>query len=84
MTLPMARDLGKYGIRVMTVAPGIFMTPMGDHIPPKTLNELKSATPLGRPGKPNEFALTVASICENPFATGTVWRVDGGIRLPFA
>lgn len=53
MTLPMARDLGKYGIRVMTVAPGIFMTPMGDHIPPKTLNELKSATPLGRPGKPN-------------------------------
>lgn len=83
MTLPMARDLGKFGIRVMTIAPGIFQTPMGDHVPAKVGDVLKSNTPLGRMGKPIEFAQLTAAICENSFATGTVWRVDGGIRLPF-
>lgn len=83
MTLPMARDLGKFGIRVMTIAPGIFMTPMGDHVPPKVADGLKSNTPLGRMGRPIEFAQVALSICENSFATGTVWRVDGGIRLPY-
>lgn len=84
MTLPMARDLGKYGIRVMTVAPGIFQTPMGDHIPSKVGDILKSNTPLNRLGRPIEFAQLVSAICENSFATGTVWRVDGGIRLPYS
>jgi NAD(P)-dependent dehydrogenase (short-subunit alcohol dehydrogenase family) len=51
MTLPMARDLGKYGIRVMTIAPGVFATPMGDHIPQKAADVLKSSTPLGRLGQ---------------------------------
>jgi NAD(P)-dependent dehydrogenase (short-subunit alcohol dehydrogenase family) len=83
MTLPMARDLGKYGIRVMTVAPGIFHTPMGDHIPTKAADLLKSSTPLGRVGEPIQFAQIVSAICENSFATGTVWRLDGGIRLPY-
>ena len=63
MTLPMARDLGKFGIRVMTVAPGIFQTPMGDHVPPKTADVLKSATPLNRPGRAPEFAHLCLAIC---------------------
>lgn len=84
MTLPMARDLGKWGIRVMTIAPGVFATPMGDHIPPKTGDVLKASTPLGRFGVAKEFAMTVGAICENGFATGTIWRVDGGIRLPYS
>lgn len=51
MTLPMARDLGKYKIRVMTIAPGLFETPMGSGISPKYLEIMNSNTPLGRFGK---------------------------------
>jgi NAD(P)-dependent dehydrogenase (short-subunit alcohol dehydrogenase family) len=79
----MARDLGKFGIRVMTIAPGIFHTPMGDHIPPKSLEPLVSNTPLGRLGRASEFAETVVGISQNSYATGTTWRVDGGVRLPY-
>ena len=63
MTLPMARDLGKFGIRVMTIAPGIFQTPMGDHIPSKAADVLKSSTPLNRLGKAPEFAHLCLAIC---------------------
>lgn len=50
MTMPMARDLGRFGIRVVTIAPGIFSTPMGASIPPKVLAGLERSTALGRLG----------------------------------
>ena len=83
MTLPMARDLGKFKIRVMTLAPGIFKTPMGDGINEKYLQIMNNNTPLGRLGNPSEFALACEAIIKNPYATGDTWRLDGGIRLPY-
>ena len=56
MVLPMARDLGKYGIRVAAIAPGIFETPMGQHIRPDIIVKLKKDTPMNRFGIPSEFA----------------------------
>lgn len=63
MTLPMARDLGKFGIRVVTIAPGVFETPMGASIQPKIVEGLKRSTALDRLGKPVEFAQAVLGIC---------------------
>ena len=83
MTLPMARDLGKYKIRVMTIAPGIFETPMGSGISKKFLENMLQNTPLGRLGNSKQFALAVEGIIKNPYATGDIWRLDGGIRLPY-
>ena len=82
MTLPMARDLGKFGIRVVTIAPGVIQTPMGDKITPKVLEGLKKATALERIGFPEEFASAVVGVCTTSYFTGTVLRLDGGIRLP--
>eukprot|EP01017_Pseudomicrothorax_dubius_P006860 TRINITY_DN1203_c0_g2_i1.p1 TRINITY_DN1203_c0_g2~~TRINITY_DN1203_c0_g2_i1.p1 ORF type:complete len:266 (-),score=78.32 TRINITY_DN1203_c0_g2_i1:138-935(-) len=82
MTLPMARDLGTHGIRVVTVAPGIFFTPMAKEISPKIADFLKKSTALGRLGDPREFAQAVISAVENSYLTGTVLRLDGGVRLP--
>ena len=82
MTLPMARDVGKFKIRVMTIAPGIFRTPMGSNVQEKVVEQLQKSTTLGRLGEAHEFGLAVKSIIENPYATGTTWRLDGGIRLP--
>ena len=62
MTLPMARDLGKYKIRVMTIAPGIFMTNMGSGTQPKVLEGLSKSTPIGFLGKAPHFALAVKAI----------------------
>jgi NAD(P)-dependent dehydrogenase (short-subunit alcohol dehydrogenase family) len=62
MTLPMARDLGKFKIRVMTIAPGIFRTPMGSGINEKVVEFLEKSTPLGRLGESSEFALIVRSV----------------------
>lgn len=83
MTLPMARDLGKYKIRVMTIAPGIFETPMGSGVNKKLLQQMMSNTPLGRLGNSTQFALAVEGIIKNSYATGDIWRLDGGIRLPY-
>lgn len=52
MAIPMARDLGKYKIRVMTIAPGVFHTPMGDMIQQKALDHIKSQVPVNRLGRP--------------------------------
>ena len=81
MTLPMARDLGKYGIRVMTLAPGVFETNMGKMIIPKVRSLLTQETCLGRFGDPREVAEICEGIVENSYLTGDSWRVDGGIRL---
>ncbi|CAD8116591.1 unnamed protein product [Paramecium sonneborni] len=82
MTLPMARDLGKYGIRVMTLAPGVFQTPMGHNLSEKVLAPLRKSAALDRFGQPSEFAESVIGICQCSYLTGEVIRLDGGSRLP--
>lgn len=81
MTLPMARDLGKYGIRVMTLAPGIFETNMGKMIVPKVRSLLLKESAIGRFGEPRELAMICKSLAENEYLTGEVLRIDGGMRL---
>ena len=82
ITLPMARDLGKYNIRVVTLAPQIFTTPMGNLNPSAANKIMIDNTPLGRLGNPPEFADAVESICLASYLTGTVIRLDGGVRTP--
>lgn len=82
MTLPLARDLGKFGVRVCTIAPGIFQTPMGAGMSDKIVDALSRASALGRVGNPVEFADAILGLATNSFVTGNVFRLDGGIRLP--
>ncbi|MGN6790620.1 MAG: SDR family NAD(P)-dependent oxidoreductase [Rhodanobacteraceae bacterium] len=82
MTLPMARELSRFGIRVMTVAPGIFWTPMVDGMPPQVQESLSASIPFpSRLGRPQEFAETVAFIIGNSYLNGSVIRLDGAVRL---
>jgi NAD(P)-dependent dehydrogenase (short-subunit alcohol dehydrogenase family) len=82
MTLPMARELSRFGIRVMTIAPGIFWTPMVDGMPPQVQESLSASIPFpSRLGKPQEFAETVAFIIGNGYLNGSVIRLDGAVRL---
>jgi len=82
MTLPMARDLARSGIRVMTIAPGLFQTPMADQIPPEIAEGLAKMVPFPpRLGRPSEFAALVRSIIENVMLNGEVIRLDGAIRM---
>ncbi len=81
MVLPMARDLGKYGIRVAAIAPGIFQTPMAGHMPEKVTQRLNADTPMGRPGQPDEFAHFAGAIIENSYINGVSLRVDGAIKM---
>jgi len=82
MTLPMARELARFGIRVMTVAPGIFMTPMASGMPADVQASLSAQIPFpSRLGEPNEFADAVAFILGNRYMNGTTMRLDGAVRL---
>jgi NAD(P)-dependent dehydrogenase (short-subunit alcohol dehydrogenase family) len=82
MTLPVARDLAKSCIRVMTVAPGIFLTPMLIGLPQAAQESLGLQVPFpSRLGKPEEYALLVKSIIDNPMLNGEVIRLDGAIRM---
>jgi len=82
MTLPMAREFARIGVRVMTVAPGVFHTPMVDGMPEQVYASLCAQVPYpSRLGTPAEFASTVAFILENRYLNGSVIRVDGAIRL---
>ena len=83
MTLPMARDLAQVGIRVMAIAPGLFMTPMLAGLPEKTL-EVLSTQPLfpNRLGTPKEYGELVIFIINAGYLNAEVIRLDGGIRLP--
>lgn len=81
MTLPMARDLAPLGIRVMTIAPGLFETPLLDGLPEQVKAELGKTVPLGRLGKPEEFGQLVMSILMNPMLSGEVIRLDGALRM---
>ena len=82
MTLPMARDLSGNGIRVMTIAPGIFKTPMMASLPQEAQDSLGKQVPFPpRLGKPEEYAALVAHICENSMLNGECIRLDGAIRM---
>ncbi|UJB17337.1 MULTISPECIES: SDR family NAD(P)-dependent oxidoreductase [Lysobacter] len=82
MTLPMARELSRFGIRVMTVAPGIFWTPMVDGMPESVQQSLSASIPFpSRLGRPEEFADLVAYILGNRYLNGETIRLDGATRL---
>ncbi|MHA6258401.1 3-hydroxyacyl-CoA dehydrogenase [Sporosarcina sp. CAU 1771] len=82
MTLPIARDLAEYGIRVMTIAPGIFETPMLAASPDNVKEALGAMVPFPkRLGQPTEYAQLVQSIIENSMLNGEVIRLDGAIRM---
>ena len=82
MTLPIARDLARSGIRVMTIAPGIFETPMLLGMPPEVQEALGKMVPFpSRLGKPVEYAALVKHIVENEMLNGEVIRLDGAIRM---
>ena len=82
MTLPMARELARFGIRVMTIAPGIFWTPMVDGMPEDVQQSLGASIPFpSRLGQPQEFADTVAFIVQSRYLNGETIRLDGAVRL---
>jgi NAD(P)-dependent dehydrogenase (short-subunit alcohol dehydrogenase family) len=82
MTLPMARELARFGIRVMTIAPGIFWTPMVDGMPEHIQESLSASIPFpSRLGRAEEFAVLAANIIESPYLNGTTIRLDGAVRL---
>jgi NAD(P)-dependent dehydrogenase (short-subunit alcohol dehydrogenase family) len=82
MTLPMARDLADKGIRVCTVAPGLFLTPLLEGLPAEVQESLGRQVPYpSRLGAPAEYAALVCHIVENPMLNGEVIRLDGAIRM---
>lgn len=82
MTLPIAREFAPQGIRVLTIAPGLFETPMFDTLPEAARQALGAMVPFpSRLGYPEEYALLVKSIIENPMLNGTTIRLDGAIRM---
>ena len=82
MTLPIAREFAEYGIRVMTIAPGIFGTPMLRGLPENVQESLAKMVPFPkRLGEPLEFAALVQHIVENPMLNGEVIRLDGALRM---
>ena len=82
MTLPMARELARFGIRVMTIAPGIFWTPMVDGMPEHIQESLAASIPFpSRLGRSEEFAAMAGNIIESPYLNGTTIRLDGAVRL---
>ena len=82
MTLPIARDLARVGIRNMTIAPGLFDTPLMANLPQEAREVLEKQVPFpSRLGYPGEFAQLVQAIIENPMLNGEVIRLDGAIRM---
>ncbi len=82
MTLPIARELARYGIRVISVAPGVFETPMMAAMPAEVRQALGGSVPFpSRLGRPSEFAALVRHILENTMLNGEVIRLDGAIRM---
>jgi NAD(P)-dependent dehydrogenase (short-subunit alcohol dehydrogenase family) len=83
MTLPLARDLARHGIRVMTIAPGTFDTPMMAGLSDEVRASLAAQVPFpSRLGRPSEYAQLVKCIVENPMLNGEVIRLDGALRMP--
>jgi len=83
MTLPAARELAQFGIRVLTIAPGLFLTPLMAELPAATQESLAASIPFPkRLGNPDEFAELVLSCVANRALNGEVIRIDGALRLP--
>jgi NAD(P)-dependent dehydrogenase (short-subunit alcohol dehydrogenase family) len=82
MTLPIARELARYGIRIMTIAPGLFDTPLMAGLPEPARVSLGQSVPFpARLGRPDEYAQLVRHIIENPMLNGSVIRLDGALRM---
>ncbi|MGG5812417.1 SDR family NAD(P)-dependent oxidoreductase [Falsiroseomonas sp. CW058] len=83
LTLPAARELARFGVRVVTIAPGLFHTPLMESLTPEARESL-GRTPLfpNRLGRPEEFAAMVQAIAANPLLNGETIRLDGALRLP--
>ena len=82
MTLPMARELAAFGIRVVTIAPGLFLTPMMAALPAEAQESLGKQVPFPpRLGRPQEYAAFVRQVVENPMLNGETIRLDGAIRM---
>ena len=82
MTLPIARELARYGIRVVTIAPGIFWTPLLASLPQEAQDSLGQQVPFpSRLGQPDEYAQLVEAIVTNPMLNGETIRLDGAIRM---
>jgi NAD(P)-dependent dehydrogenase (short-subunit alcohol dehydrogenase family) len=82
LTLPVARELARYGVRVVTIAPGIFETPMMADMPQDVQDSLGKSVPFpSRLGRPPEYAALVQHICENTMLNGEVIRLDGALRM---
>ena len=83
LTLPAARELARMGVRVMTIAPGVFETPMAAAITPEYRQALSAQIPFPpRLGRPEEYAALVEHIIVNPMLNGEVIRLDGALRMP--
>jgi NAD(P)-dependent dehydrogenase (short-subunit alcohol dehydrogenase family) len=80
--LPIARELARFGIRVVTIAPGVFATPMVAGFSPEVQDALGNSVPFpARLGQPAEFAALVKHICENSMLNGETIRLDGALRM---
>lgn len=83
MTLPAARELARFGIRVLAIAPGLFLTPMMQAFPQEVQDALAATLPFpSRLGKPEEYGALVKHMVENPIMNGEVVRLDSAVRLP--
>jgi NAD(P)-dependent dehydrogenase (short-subunit alcohol dehydrogenase family) len=83
MTLPAAREFARFGVRVMTIAPGLFHTPMVEALPPDVQRSLGEGIPFPqRLGTPDEYAALVEHIVANRFLNGETIRLDGALRMP--
>ena len=82
MTIPIAREFARIGIRVMTIAPGLFLTPLLESLPAEAQASLGQQVPFpNRLGKPDEYAQMVQAIVENPMLNGETIRLDGALRM---
>ena len=82
LTLPAAREFARFGIRVLAIAPGLFLTPLLEGLPPETQDGLAAAIPNpARLGRPEEYAALVMSMVENDYLNGEVVRLDGALRM---
>jgi NAD(P)-dependent dehydrogenase (short-subunit alcohol dehydrogenase family) len=83
MTLPAAREFARFGVRVVTIAPGLFHTPMVEGLPPDVQRSLGEGIPFpSRLGAPDEYAALVEHIVSNRFLNGETIRLDGALRMP--
>ena len=83
LTLPAAREFARFGIRVLAIAPGLFLTPLLEELPEETQEALGASIPNPqRLGRPEEFASLVLAMIGNDYLNGEVVRLDGALRMP--